>query len=75
MVKEACSPGGSIPTVKLLNKLKSTNYGQRVIKQADREGYIKRIRSVKPEGSGNYPVVNKLPPKGRALLRTLSKVD
>jgi hypothetical protein len=32
------SPGGSIPTVKLLKKLKSTGYGQHIIRRAIREG-------------------------------------
>jgi hypothetical protein len=34
------SPGGSIPTIKLLTKLRSTGYGQHIIRRAVREGYV-----------------------------------
>jgi hypothetical protein len=37
--------------------------------RAEREGYIKRVRGVKPEGSGNCLVMNYLTPKGKALLK------
>jgi hypothetical protein len=36
------SPSGSISTVKLLKKLKSTGYGQHIIRRAVKEGYIAR---------------------------------
>jgi hypothetical protein len=36
------SPGGSIPTVKLLKKLKSTGYGQHIIRRAVKEGHVAR---------------------------------
>ena len=68
------SPGGSIPTVKLLKKLKSTGYGQHIIRRAVREGYIAR-KEQPPEGKGNYPVANDLRPKGKKLLRKLSDVN
>ena len=66
------SPGGSIiPTVKLLKKLKSTGYGQHIIRRAIREGYIAR-KEQPPEGKGNYLVANDLRAKGKKLLRKLS---
>jgi hypothetical protein len=68
------SPGGSIPTVKLLAKLKSTGYGQHIIRRAVREGYMAR-KEQPPEGKGNYLVINYLTPKGKALLRKLSDVN
>ena len=68
------SPGSSISTVKLLIKLKSTGYGQYIIKRAVREGYIAR-KEQPPKGRGNYLVINYLTPKGKALLRKLSDVN
>jgi DNA-binding MarR family transcriptional regulator len=68
------SPGGSISTVKLLTKLKSTGYGQHIIRRAVREGYMAR-KEQPPEGRGNYLVINYLTPKGKALLRKLSEVN
>jgi|SRR6266508_2855432 DNA-binding MarR family transcriptional regulator len=65
------SPGGSIPTVKLLRKLKSTGYGQHIIRRAVKDGYIAR-KEHPPKGSGNYLVINYLTPKGKTLLRKLS---
>ena len=68
------SPGGSIPTVKLLAKLKSTGYGQHIIRRAVREGYMAR-KEQPPESKGNYLVINYLTPKGKMLLRKLSEVN
>lgn len=68
------SPSGSISTVKLLKKLKSTGYGQYIIRRAVREGYIARKEQV-PQGKGNYLKVNYLTPKGKVLLKKLSDVD
>lgn len=68
------NPGGSISTVKLLTKLKSTGYGQHIIRRAVREGYIAR-KEQRPQGKGNYLVVNDLTPKGKALLSKLSEVN
>jgi hypothetical protein len=62
-----------LPTRKLLEALHSTNHGQDAIKRAEKEGYIKRIRDVKPVGSGNHLVVNKLTSKGHQLLDKLAK--
>jgi hypothetical protein len=68
------NPGGSISTVKLLTKLKSTGYGQHIIRRAVREGYVVR-KERRPQGKGNYLVVNDLTPKGKALLNKLSEVN
>src|SRR5215208_3273292 len=68
------NPGGSISTVKLLTKLKSTGYGQHVIRRAVREGYVIR-KEQRPQGKGNYLVVNDLTRKGKALLSKLSEVN
>ena len=68
------SPGGSISTVKLLTKLKSTGYGQIIIRRAVSEGYVAR-KERPPHGKGNYLVVNDLTPKGKALLSKLSEVN
>jgi hypothetical protein len=68
------SPTGSISTVKLLKKLKSTGYGQHIIRRAVKEGYIARKEQV-PQGKGNYLKVNYLTPSGKVLLRKLSDVN
>ena len=68
------SPGSSISTVKLLRKLKSTGYGQHIIRRAVREGYMAK-KEQRPEGRGNYLVVNYLTPKGKALLKKLMDVN
>ena len=67
------NPDGSISTVKLLTKLKSTGYGQHIIRRAVRDGYVVR-KERRPPGKGNYLVVNHLTPKGKALLDKLSEV-
>ena len=68
------SAGGSISTVKLLVKLRSTGYGQHIMRRAVREGYVAR-KEQPPKGRGNYLVINYLTPKGKALLRKLSDVN
>jgi DNA-binding MarR family transcriptional regulator len=68
------SPGGSIPTVQLLRKLKSTGYGQHIIRRAIREGYVER-KEQPPKGKGNYLVIYYLTPKGKALLTKLSDLN
>ena len=60
------SPGGSIPTVKLLKRLKSTGYGQYIIRRAVKEGYIAR-KEQRLQGKGNYRVVNDLTPNVSSL--------
>ncbi len=68
------SPRGSISTVKLLKKLKSTGYGQHIIRCAVKEGHIARKEQV-PQGKGNYLKVNYLTPRGKVLLMKLSDVN
>jgi hypothetical protein len=68
------SHGGSIPTVKLLTKIKSTDYGQHIIRRAVKEGYVAR-KELPPQGKGNYLVMNYLTPKGKRLLKALSNND
>jgi hypothetical protein len=68
------SPGSSISTVKLLRKLKSTGYGQHIIRRAVREDYMAK-KEQRPEGRGNYLVVNYLTPKGKELLSKLMDVN
>jgi hypothetical protein len=62
------SPGEAISTVKLLRKLKSTGYGQHIIRRALKEGYVERKEELPPKGKGNYMVVYYLTQKGKALL-------
>jgi hypothetical protein len=58
-----------IPTVQLLNRIHSTNYGQRMIKLGEKNGYIERVKVKVPEGKkGNFIVFNKLTPKGKELM-------
>jgi predicted transcriptional regulator len=60
--------------VKLLKKLKSTGYGQHIIRRAVREGYMTK-KEQRPEGRGNYLVINYLTPKGKKLLANLSELE
>jgi DNA-binding PadR family transcriptional regulator len=60
--------------VKLLRKLKSTGYGQHIIRRALKEGYVER-KEEPPKGKGNYMVVYYLTPKGKALLEKLQKAN
>jgi hypothetical protein len=43
-------PGGCITTVKLLKRVRSTNYGRHTIKCSIKEDYIKRVIEPKPPG-------------------------
>jgi hypothetical protein len=65
------SPGGSIPTVKLLRKVRSTGYGQHIIRRALREGYIAR-KEQPSKGKGNYLVIYYLTPKGKRFVSKLT---
>lgn len=69
-VQQAGSSDG-IPTRKLLHKIHMIGYGQTLIDRAEKLGYIIREER-EPEGKGAWLVVNKLSPKGKALLRKLS---
>jgi hypothetical protein len=53
-------------TRELLRVVKSWGEGHKMIKQAEKEGYITR-REVKPEGKGNWRKYNVLTPKGKAI--------
>jgi DNA-binding MarR family transcriptional regulator len=66
-------PGRGLPTRKLSQDVfNSRTYGWKVLKQAEKLGYIKRKRVQKPKGQrGNYMVMNYLTPKGRRLLQEL----
>jgi hypothetical protein len=56
-------------TVQLLNRLNSTNYGQRMIKLGEKNGYIERVKVKVPKGKkGNIIVINRLTPKGKLLM-------
>lgn len=58
-----------IPTVQLLNRLRSTNYGQRMIKLGEKNGYIERVKVKVPKGKkGNIIVINRLTPKGKGIM-------
>lgn len=58
-----------IPTVQLLERLHSTNYGQKMIKLGEKNGYIERVKLKVPKGmKGNMIVINKLTPKGKLLM-------
>jgi hypothetical protein len=58
-----------IPTLELLDRLHSNNYGQRMIKLGEKKGYIERIRVKVPRGKkGNVIVINRLTPKGKGIM-------
>jgi hypothetical protein len=58
-----------IPTVELLDRLHSTNCGQRTIKLGEKNGYIERVKVKVPKGKkGNIIVINRLTPKGKLLM-------
>jgi hypothetical protein len=58
-----------LPTVQLLNRIQSTNYGQRMIKLGEKNGYIERVKVKVPKGKkGNIIVINRLTPKGKLLM-------
>ncbi len=59
---------GELPTRKLLSEYGATGYGQILIKQARRQGFITR-KEQEPEGKGNHLVVNALTAKGRKVAR------
>jgi hypothetical protein len=58
-----------IPTVQLLNRLNSSNYGQRMIKLGEKNGYIERVKVKVQKGKkGNITVINTLTPKGKQMM-------
>lgn len=68
IVQAAGSQG--ISTVKLLEELGSVDYGQRLIRHAQRLGYIKRTTGESDHGHF-APVINTITDKGRKLLDQL----
>lgn len=64
-----------LPTVALLERLKSSNYGQRMIKLAENKGYIERVSVKQPEegrkGGSKTFVVNRLTEKGKQFVLKL----
>jgi hypothetical protein len=68
MVLKAAGDKG-LPTVQLLNRIQSTNYGQRMIKLGEKNGYIERVKIKVPKGKkGNIIVINRLTPKGKGIM-------
>jgi hypothetical protein len=62
-----------MPTLELLEKLKSSNYGQRMIKLGHKKGYIERTHVKVSEGKkGNVFVINRLTAKGKQKVSKLS---
>ena len=63
-----------LTTRDLLDKIKSVDYGQRMIKKADQEGYINRVEQKMDRGGrgSSHVVVNYITPKGNELLKKLS---
>lgn len=63
-------------TRELLREVKSTNYGQRMIKLGESKGYIKRERDSNPEVGkrGGEVVKNRLTPKGKAVVKKLIEI-
>lgn len=65
-----------LPTLELLKKLKSSNYGQRMIKLGQKKGYIERLKVKIPKGrKGNVFVINRLTEKGKQLVSKLTEVE
>ncbi len=56
-------------TRELLVRMGSVAYGQKMIKLGEEKGYIKRVRNIKPDGKGNYRVMNYISPKGKQLVK------
>jgi hypothetical protein len=56
-------------TKELLNRMGSVAYGQKMIKLGEDKGYIRRVRKIKPNGKGNYRVMNYVTPKGKKLVK------
>jgi hypothetical protein len=56
-------------TVELLERVGSVSYGQKMLKLGEKNGYIRRVRNIKPNGRGNYRVVNYITPKGKRLVK------
>lgn len=64
--------GGSIQTRILLQSINSSTHGQRLIKDAERFGLIRREQR-EPEGGGSHPVYNILTKEGKELLKSVKE--
>jgi hypothetical protein len=63
-----------LPTLDLLDKLGSTNYGQHTIKEGEKLGYVERVSVKVPKGQkGNMFVINKLTKKGKQIVAKLTE--
>ena len=63
-----------LPTLDLLDKLGSINYGQRTIKEGEKQGYVERVSVKVPKGQkGNTFVINKLTKKGKQIVAKLTQ--
>ena len=61
-------------TLDLLDKLGSTNYGQRTIKEGEKQGYVERVSVKVPKGQkGNTFVIYKLTKKDKQIVAKLTQ--
>ena len=62
-----------LSTRELLERIKSVDYGQRMIKKAEEEGYIKRVAEKRDRGARgeSHVVVNYITPKGRDFVNKI----
>lgn len=60
-----------ISTRKLYAQIKTTGYGDKLVDDAERRGYIKREKRKPQTGVGFYPVFNIITPEGKKLLSQL----
>lgn len=56
-------------TRELLDRMGSVDYAQKMIRLGEEKGYIRRVRNIKPEGKGNYKVMNHITSKGKLIVR------
>jgi len=63
-----------LSTLELLKKLKSSNYGQRMIKLGQKKDYIERMNVKMSKGQkGNVFVMNRLTEKGKQIALKLTE--
>ena len=62
-----------MPTLELLEKLKSSNYGQRMVNLGHQKDYIKRTNVKVPQGKkDNVFVINRFTAEGKQNMSKLS---
>jgi hypothetical protein len=59
-----------ISTRKLYHRIRMTGHGDKLVRHAQQEGYIKRVPKP-PEKKGAWLMMNYLTPKGKRLLENL----